>query len=104
MEGKEGDLPGYTQNPEDLRLKEVYRDLVHSNASTHLHGGIKYDVACQGRWRDLTVLTSWSYNAPSGKVGRCFVGYLVKELHGVQNRRWNLEWFIVSQMVILKRS
>ena len=44
------------------------------------------------------------YDAPSGKVGRRFIGTLGEELKGVQDRRWNLERFIIFQTVILKRA
>ena len=43
-EGEEGDLPGYTPTPEDLRLKEVYRYWVHANEDDHLHRCIADDV------------------------------------------------------------
>ena len=35
------------------------------------------------------------YNAPSGKVGKRFVGILYVELHGVLYRKWNVERVIV---------
>ena len=57
-EEKRGDLPSYTQTTEDLRLKEVYRDWVHANYITHLHGGITNNEAWQGWWRDLAIMTS----------------------------------------------
>ena len=49
-------------------------------------------------------MPSRRYNAPSGKVGRRFIGALVEELCGVRDRRWNLERFIVFLAVILQRS
>ena len=44
------------------------------------------------------------YDAPSGKVGRRFVGMLGAELQGMRDCRWNLERFIVFQTVILQRA
>ena len=44
------------------------------------------------------------YDAPSGKVGRRFVGTLGAEMQGVRDRRWNSERFIVFQTVILQRA
>ena len=41
------------------------------------------------------VMPSRRYDAPSGKVGRRFVGKLGEELKGVQDRRWKSERFIV---------
>ena len=49
-------------------------------------------------------MTSFRYNAPGGEVRRRFVGALNDELSGVQDRRWDLEWFIVFQTVILQQA
>ena len=48
------------------------------------------------------VIPSRRYDAPSGKVRRRFVVDLVEELSGVRYVLWNLERFIVFQMVILQ--
>ena len=103
-EGEFGDGPGYNSTPEDLRLREVYGDWVHGNSGTHLDGRIKDDRKWQGWWRDLTVMPSWSYEAPCGKVGRRYMNALVKELGGVRDRQWNSERFIVFQTVTLQRA
>ena len=95
-------MPGYQPTPEDLRLREVYGDWVHANPGTHLDRGVCDDSAWQAWWRDLAVLPSRRYDAPSGKVGRRFVRTLGEELKGVRDRRWNLEQFIVFQTVILQ--
>ena len=42
------------------------------------------------------------YDRPWGKVELRFVRTLSKEIRGVQSRRWNTEWFIFFQTVILK--
>ena len=44
-EGESGDVPGYFPTPEDLRLREVYRDWVHGNPGTYLDAGVKDDSA-----------------------------------------------------------
>ena len=88
-EGESVDVPGYVPTPEELRLREVYGDWVHGNPVTHLDGGVKDDSAWQAWWCDLTIMLSRRYDAPSGKVGRRFVGTLGVEMQGVQDRRWN---------------
>ena len=103
-EGESGDDPGYNLTPEDLRLRKVYEDWVHGNPGTHLYGGIKDGGKWNGWWRDLTVIPSWHYEAPCGKVGRRYVNALMKELRSVCGRRWNSERFIVFQTVTLQRS
>ena len=103
-EGGSDDVPGYVPTPEDLRLREVYGNWVHGNPGTHLNGGVANDSAWQAWWRDLAVMPSRRYDAPSGKVGCRFVGMLGTEMQGVRDRRWNLERFIVFQMVILQRA
>ena len=84
-EWTEGDEPGYTPTPEDLCLREVYGDWVHVNPGIHLNRGIRDDSAWQAWWRDLAVMPSRRYDAPSGRVGRRFVGTLREELKGVQD-------------------
>ena len=76
---------------------------MHANAGNHLHRGITDNIVWQGWWRDLAVMPSHCYDAPSGKVGLQFVGDLKSELCGVRGRRWNSERFIVFQTVILQR-
>ena len=87
--------------PEYLRLREVYGDWLYANPGTHLEGGIRDDSTWQAWWRDLAVMPSRRYDAPSGRVRRRFVRTLGEELKGVQDRLWNLERFIVFQTVIL---
>ena len=79
-------MPRYVLNPEDLCLQEVYGDWVHRNPGTHLDGGVKDDSAWQAWRHDLAVIPSRKYYAPSGKVGRRFVGTLGVEMQGVQDR------------------
>ena len=103
-EGTSGDVPGYQPTPEDLHLREVYGDWVHANPGTHLDGGVRDDSAWQAWWRDLAVMPLRHYDAPSGKVGRRFVGTLGKEMKRVRDRQWNSERFIVFQTVILQQA
>ena len=49
-------------------------------------------------------MTSRLYDAPIRKVGQSFVVALVEDLRGVRDRLWNLERFIVFQMVIVQKS
>ena len=97
-------MPGYVPTPEDLRLWEVYGHWVHGNPGTNLDGRVAEDRAWQGWWRDLAVMPSQRYEAPSRKVRRRFVNNLVGELWGVCDRWWNSEQFIVFQTVTLKRA
>ena len=62
------------------------------------------DLAWQAWWRDLAVMPSRRYDAPSGRVGRRFIRTLGRELKGVQDRLWNSERFTIFQMVILQRA
>ena len=101
-EGASGNMPGYVSTPEDLRLQEVYGDWGHGNPGTHLDGGVADNSLWQAWWHDLAVIPLRHYDAPSGKVGRQFVGMLGTEMQGVRDRRWNLERFIVFQTVILQ--
>ena len=77
---------------------------MHTNPGTHLDGGIGDGAAWQAWWRDLVIMTSRCYDAPSRKVGRRFVRTLGGELGGMRNRQWNLERFIVFQTVILQQA
>ena len=88
-EGTAGDKPGYNPTPEDLRLQEVYGEWIPANPGKHLNGGIRDDSAWQAWWRDLAVIPSRRYDAPSGRVGRRFVGTLGEDLKGVRDRQWD---------------
>ena len=103
-EGGSSDVPGHVLTPEDLRLPEVYGDWVHRNWGMHLNVSVDNDSAWQVWWRDLAVIPSRRYDAPSGKVGCRFVGMIGAKLQGVRYRRWNSERFIVFHTVILQRS
>ena len=102
--GTAGDVPGYQPTPDNLRLQEVYRDWVHANTGTHLDGGVHDNSAWQAWWSDLAVMPLRRYDAPSGKVGRRFVGSMREEMKGVLDRRWNSERFIVFETMILQRA
>ena len=102
-EGTARDEPGYTPTPEDLRLREVCGDWVHVNPCTDLDRGIRNKSAWQAWWRDLAVMPLRRHDAPSGRVGRKFVGTLGVDLKRVRDRLWNSEQFIVFQTVILQR-
>ena len=103
-EGAAGDEPGYTPTPEDLHIQEVYGYWVHANPGTHVDRGICDNSAWQAWWRDLSVMPSRRYDAPSGRVGQRFVGTLGVDLKGVRDRLWNSELFIVFHTVILQQA
>ena len=44
------------------------------------------------------------YDALQGEVGQRFICELSNDIRGVRARRWNVEWFIVSQTVILQHA
>ena len=44
------------------------------------------------------------YDAPSGNVGKRFVGFLFVELDKFRTRKWNAERVVVFQSVILQRA
>ena len=48
--------------------------------------------------------TQRCYDAPSGKVGKIFVGILPVKIDGVHDRKWNAERVIVFQSVILQHA
>jgi hypothetical protein len=99
-----GDLPGATILEADLKLMKVYGDYIHQNDGTHLDGGLQDDSVWQERWRRLIILPSQHYDAPSGSVGCHFVHILTEELEGICCQKWNLERFLVFQMVVLQHS
>ena len=74
---------------------------MHQNPGKHLDVGIAEDSKWQARWKKLVCLPTQRYDAPSGKVGKIFVGILSVELDGVCARKWNNESVIVFQSVIL---
>ena len=45
-----------------------------------------------------------SYDAPSRKVGKIFVGILYVELDGVRARKWNADRVTIFQSLILQRA
>ena len=51
----------------------------------------------------LVCLPAQCYDAPSGKVGKIFVGILSVELDGVRARKWNAERVVFFQSVILEQ-
>ena len=52
----------------------------------------------------LVCMPTQRYDAPSGKVGKLFVGILSVELAGVCARKWNNKRVVVFQSVILQRA
>ena len=77
---------------------------MHTNAGNNINGGISDEVVWQRWCRDLSVMPSRHYDAPSGKIGSRFVRALNTDLRRVRDRWWNLERFIAFQTVILQRA
>lgn len=95
------DLPGYTPTTADHLLKSVYQDHVHDNDSTHLSGDIDDDM-WQHHWLGMVQLSSTRYQAPPGKIGRCFLTIFTRELRGVRDCRWNSERPLLFVATILQ--
>ena len=74
------------------------------NPAENLNGGRAEDSKWQSQWEKLVCLPTQRYDAPSGKVGKRFVGILSVELDGVYVRKGNSERVIVFQSVILQRA
>ena len=70
----------------------------------HLGGCVTNNSEWQAWWRDLAIMPSRRYDAPSGKVGRRFVRIIGAEMQGVRDRWWNWERFIIFQTVILQQT
>ena len=85
-------------------LYGVYQDWVHQIPGEHLDVGIAEDSWWQAQWEKLVCFPTQHYGAPSGKVGKRFVGILSVELDGVYVRKGNSERVIVFQSVILQRA
>ena len=82
----------------------VYQDWVHQNPGDHLDGGIAEDIKWKAWWEKIVCIPTQRYDAPSGKVGKRFVGILSVELDGICARKWNTERVIFFQSVILQRA
>ena len=52
----------------------------------------------------LVCMLTQSYDVPSGKIGKRFVGILSIELDGVRARKWNTERMIIFQSLVLQRA
>ena len=70
---------------------------MHQNPGDYLYVLIAEDIKWQAWCKKLVCMPTQSYDAPSGKVGKRFVGILSAELDGVRARRWNTERVIIFQ-------
>ena len=77
---------------------------MHQNPGYHLDGGIAEDSKWKTGWKRFVCFPTQRYDAPSGKVGKRFVGLLSAELYGIRARKWNAERVIIFQSVILQRA
>ena len=91
MMEQQADLPEYVVTEADSRLDKVYGDHPHSNAGTHLLGGIDRDKLWQGRWLETMQLATTTYTVPKGRIGRRYCKYLTLLWQGVRHRKWNNE-------------
>ena len=82
----------------------LYKDWVHQNPGYHLDERIAEDSKWQAQWEKLACMLNQLYDAPSGKVGKRFVGILSVELDRVCSRKWNAERVIIFQSVTLQRA
>jgi hypothetical protein len=73
---QQADLPEYVVTEADHRLDKVYGDHTHSNAGTHLAGGVDQDKLWQNRWLETMQLATTTYTVPKGRIGRRFCKYL----------------------------
>ena len=104
LQAQDGDLSDICLFGADYMLYGIYQNWVHQNPGYRLDGRIAEDSKWQARWKKLVCLPTQRYDAPSGKVGKRFVGIVSVELDGVRARKWNTERVIVFQSVILQYS
>jgi hypothetical protein len=55
-------------------------------------------------WQQLVSFPSQAYDVPSGTVGNNLFEKFSDELKGIVSRKWNLEQFLVFQVVFLQRN
>ena len=67
MMEQQADLPDYVVTEADRRLDKVYGHHPHSNAGTHLPGGVEWDKLWQGRWLETMQLATTTYTVPKGQ-------------------------------------
>ena len=75
-----------------------YQDWVQKNPGEHLDGVITEDGKWQASWKKLIFIPNQRYDAPSGKVGKIFVGILSVELDWVCARNCNSKRVIVCSV------
>ena len=76
LQAREGDLPDNHLLSANYMLYGFYQDWVHQNPGDHLDGGIVEGSKLQAQWEKLVCMPTQRYDAPSGKVGKIFVGIL----------------------------
>ena len=87
MKRNYGDLPRYKPMPEDIILKDVYGQWVHTNDGRNLSGRIADDAKCNMWWCKIPLILARKYNSPGGKMGGIFMRTLINELRGVWAHR-----------------
>lgn len=74
------------------------------NLGTHLDAGISNNKLWQDYYNQLIVYPSQTNDAPNGTVGRYFINTLADLMNGVRECKWNMERFILFQIIMLQRS
>ena len=96
-------MNGYIPTIEDLFLREVYGDWVHTNDGGNLSGGIVDGAIWQDRWRDLSMIPAQCHDAPGGEMGRRFMRMMGTELRVIHKWKGNAEHFFVFHTVIMQQ-
>jgi hypothetical protein len=104
MMEQQADLPDYVVTEADRRLDKVYGHHPHSNAGTHLWGGVERDKLWQGRWLGTMQLSTTTYTVPKGRIGWRYCKYLTLLWQGVCHRKWNSERPLMFAKLILQTS
>jgi hypothetical protein len=99
---QQANLPEYVVTEADRRLDKVYGDHPHSNAGTHLSGGVDQDKLWQNRWLETMQLATTTYTVPKGRIGWRFCKYLTLLWQGVRHRKWNSERPLMYAKLILQ--
>ena len=84
---QQADLPDYVVTEADRRLDKVYGDHPHSNAGTHLSGGVDQDKLWQNRWLETMQLATTTYTVPRALCGQPGGPQLHRVLPAARDRR-----------------
>ena len=102
LKSREGDLPDVRLLGANYMIYGDYQDWVHQNPGDHLGGGIEEDSKWKAWWKKLVCMPTQRSDAPSGKVGKIFVGILSVEIDRFCYRKCNAERVIIFHSFILQ--